>query len=182
MKALISYVIPFSGLKNGIHHFDFQINEDFFKNFEDSLISVSNINVRLMFDKQPSMFVLDFEFEGTVQFVCDRCVEDFDLPIEGEQQFIVKMRAEAGEEEEIIYIQDTETSLNVAPLVYEVLHLNIPLKKACALDEEDLPSCGFSISDYYSDDDWDITEDDLNDDDDHQDDAWSALKDFKSKS
>lgn len=98
MKALISYKIPFSGLKKGIHHFDFKIDKAFFKNFEDSLINNSNLNIHLAFDKQPRMFVLDFDFEGTVQTVCDRCADNFDLPINGQQQFIIKMREIPGED------------------------------------------------------------------------------------
>lgn len=170
MKALISYKIPFSGLKKGIHHFDFKVDKSFFQHFEDSLIDNSNLNVHLAFDKQPSMFVLDFNFEGTVQTVCDRCADNFDLPINGKQQFVIKMREEPGEDEDIIYIRDTSTDYNVAGLIYEILHLNLPIKKACALDETEEPICGFDFAKFSSDEV----------EDDNQNDIWSALKDFKS--
>jgi uncharacterized metal-binding protein YceD (DUF177 family) len=175
MKALIAYEIPFSGLKNGTHYFDFEVDKDFFKNFDDSLITESTFKVNLAFDKQPSMFVLDFSFEGTFETVCDRCVESFDLPIKGKQHFIVKMRSEVGEEEEIIYIKDIETDLNVAPIIYEVLHLNLPLKRACALDNDDQPSCGFDMSDFSLEEEYDDIEDE------NPEDIWSALKDFNKK-
>lgn len=171
MKALIGYKIPFSKLKLGTHHFDFKVDENFFKHFEDSLIHNSNLNVHLAFDKQPRMFVLDFEFKGTVQTVCDRCVENFDLPVEGTEQIIVKMREVPGEEEEIIFISDNDIDIDVAPIVYEVLHLNLPLKKACELTEAEKPSCGFDVTKYLPIDD--ISEDD------NQNDIWSALKDLK---
>lgn len=174
MKALIGYNIPFSGLKMGIHRFDFEVNETFFSHFEDSLIHNSNLNVHLVFDKQPRMFVLDFEFKGTVQTICDRCVDNFDLPVEGTQQIIVKMREIPGEEEEIIFIRDTDTDFNVAPVVYEVLHLNLPLKKACELTEDENPSCGFDASKYFYSGDEDTDENDES-----QDDIWSALKNLK---
>jgi uncharacterized protein len=154
MKALIEYNIPFSGLKNGTHLFDFQVDKQFFKHFENSLIEVADLNVKLSFDKRPSMFVLDFEFSGTVQVLCDRCSEDFDLPVAGKQQMIVKLsEVETEDDEEIIYIRNTETDFSVAPLVYEVLHLNMPLKKACALDESDLPVCGFDFEDFAAESD-----------------------------
>ncbi len=174
MKALIGYKIPFSGLKNGIHHFDFDIDKHFFKHFEDSIIDECQFGVHLIFDKQPSMFVLDFSFNGTLPTTCDRCANNVDLPITGNQHFIVKKRLEPGEDEDIIYIKDIETDLNVAPMIYEMLHLNIPLKRACELNEEDLPSCGFDLS-KFSDEEYD---DDLPEDDDNLNDIWSALKDF----
>lgn len=174
MKALIGYKIPFSGLKKGIHHFDFKVKKDFFQNFEDSLIDNSDLKVHLAFDKRSTMFVLDFDFEGTIQTLCDRCADNFDLPINGKQQFIIKMREEVGEDEDIIYILNTATDYNVAPLVYEILHLHLPIKKACALTETEEPICGFDFSQFSSDED-------EAEDDDNQNDIWSALKDINLK-
>lgn len=171
MKALISYKIPFSGLKKGIHHFNFKVDKTFFQHFEDSLINNSNLNVHLAFDKRPLMFVLDFDFEGTAKTICDRCADDFDLPMNGKQQFIIKIREEPKEDEDIIYILDTETEYNVASLIYEVLHLNLPIKKACALNEIEEPICGFNFSQFN------INNSEAEEDD-NQNDIWSALKDF----
>lgn len=173
MKALIGYKIPFSGLKKGVHHFDFKVNKAFFQHFENSLINNSDLNVHLAFDKRSTMFVLDFNFEGTIQTVCDRCADNFDLPVNGKQQFIIKMREEVGEDEDIIYILNTAVEYNVAPLVYEMLHLNLPIKKACALTETEEPICGFNFSQFSSDDD---EEEEATE---NQNDIWSALKDFK---
>ena len=175
MKALINYKIPFSGLKNGMHHFNFNVDRTFFQHFGESLISDSDLKVHLAFDKQSTMFVLDFEFEGTIQTLCDRCADNFDLPISGSSQFIIKMREEPGEDEDIIYISIASVDYNVAGLIYEILHLHLPMKKACALTEEAEPICGFSLSQYSSAED----EDEEDDDDDNQNDVWSALKDFK---
>ncbi len=171
MKALIGYIIPISGLKNGTHHFTFEVDEDFFQHFEGSLINKSNLKVELDFDKRSTMFVLDFVFNGTIQTTCDRCIEEVDLPIEGKHQFIIKIQDEPGEDVEVIYINSTETSLDVSPFVYEALHLNIPLKKACKLNEEDLPSCGYNADDYFQDSNEEEKE--------VENDIWSVLKDIK---
>ena len=170
MKALINYKIPFSGLKLGIHHFDFNVDDSFFEHFEESLIKDSDLKVHLAFDKQSTMFVLDFKFEGTIQTLCDRCADNFNLPISGSRQFIIKMREESGEDEDIIYISTASVDYNVAELIYEILHLHLPIKKACALTEEDEPICGFTLSQYNTEEE---------DSDDDQNDVWSALKDFK---
>jgi uncharacterized metal-binding protein YceD (DUF177 family) len=176
MKALIGYVIPFSGLKNGIHHFDFQVDNNFFQHFEGSLIGDSDLKVHLQFDKRASLFVLDFEFEGTVKTPCDRCTEPFDLMIEGEEQFLVKMSETGGEDDEIIYIHPTDTSLDVSTMIYEILHLNLPLKRACELDDDSKPVCGFEVSDFSVEEETDETGEKSSD---NNDDVWTALKKFK---
>ncbi len=173
MKALIGYRIPFSGLKLGTHHFTFEIDEEFFQHFEGSLISKSNLTVRLDFDKRSTMFVLDFVFNGTIQTVCDRCIEEVDLAIDGKHQFIIKIQDDPGEDVEVIYINSTETGLDVESFVYEAVHLNIPLKKACKLNEDELPSCGFNTEAYFQDAEEEITEEVI------ESDIWSALKDIK---
>jgi uncharacterized protein len=174
MKALIGYNIPFSGLKLGTHHFTFDITEDFFQHFEGSLLNKSKLKVELGFDKRSTMFVLDFVFNGTIQTVCDRCLDEVDLAISGKHQFIIKIQDDPGEDIEVIYIKSTESNLDVSAFVYEALHLNIPLKKACELSEEDLPSCGFNTDDYYEDSETDEVEDEI-----IESDIWSALKDIK---
>lgn len=174
MKALIGYKIPFAGLKNGIHHFTFEVDEDFFQHFEGSLINKSKLVADLDFDKSSTMLVLDFTFKGTIQTICDRCVEEVDLAISGEHQFIIKIQDAPGEDVEVIYIDSSETGLDVSPFVYEALHLNIPLKKACELNEEDLPSCGFNAEDYFQDSEPETEIDEI-----VENDVWSALKDIK---
>ena len=56
MKGLREYVIPFIGLKNGLHHFNFEIGAPF-SHFPDSLIRECGLFVDLAFDKRK-----DFSF------------------------------------------------------------------------------------------------------------------------
>ena len=51
MKNLKEFSLPIKGLKSGVHEFDFEIGNDFFKNFENSPIEEGNFNVHLTFDK-----------------------------------------------------------------------------------------------------------------------------------
>src|ERR1051325_8526847 len=92
------YHIPFVGLSLGEHKFDYKIGDAFFSNYEYSLIKNGDITVELDFLKQETMLVLDFYISGTIQAICDRCLEEFPLEIDGHNRLIVKFGEEAAEE------------------------------------------------------------------------------------
>ncbi len=129
MDSLQEYSLPIDGLRTGIHEFGFEVDRSFFDAFENSAIEESNIEVQLTLEKRPNLFVLNFYVHGTIQTECDRCLEVFDLPIEGSHELMVKYAAEASEEMEVIYIQPETRVLNVARFVYEFIHLSVPMAK-----------------------------------------------------
>lgn len=144
MDNLKAYIIPVKGLKEGIRQFDYQITSSFFDLFIDSAIKKGKVDVKLIFDKRPSMYVMDFEIAGTIGSECDRCLEAIDLPIKGIQQLMVKFSEEEREEEDdIIYIHPESSHFNVAKYIYELVHLSQPLrsvKPECDEFPEDCPT------------------------------------------
>ena len=129
MKALVPFSLPISGLRDEMHTFRFEVDEEFFQCFEGSVIHESKVEVSLLLDKRPSLMVLQFQFEGTVRVECDRCLEPFDLPIKDAQDLLVKYDDEPREDADVIYIEKGTPSLNVAKYVYEFIHLAIPMHK-----------------------------------------------------
>lgn len=130
MKALNEYSIQFSGLKPGIHDYEFEIDRKFFEQIEYSEVKEGKINVALQFEKHINMLVLNFVLKGEVQVPCDRCAEDFMLPLSDNQRLIVKFGDEAAEEaEDVIVIPRNESELNVAHFIYEYIILAIPQKR-----------------------------------------------------
>lgn len=146
------FTIQFRGLSIGVHQFDYQINQSFFAEFEDSSITDSNIGVVVEFDRRVSMIVLNVSLKGTIKSECDRCMEAIDLPIEGQQQLMVKYSEEDKEEEDdVFYINPLASSFNIAKYVYELAHLSIPLRKLKPLCLETPEACEFNILDYFED-------------------------------
>jgi uncharacterized metal-binding protein YceD (DUF177 family) len=129
MDALVQYNLPVSGLHDGIHQFDYEVDTEFFKHFENALIEVADIKLRLYFDKRPSLYVLTFEFSGTVQTECDRCLEVFDLPIEGTEVLMIKFSDEVSEEGDVVYIPRGTLELDVSKYVYDYICLGFPIHK-----------------------------------------------------
>jgi len=138
MDALIQYTIPVSGLHNGTHQFDFTVDSSFFKHFEASPIQQGTANIRLYFEKRTDLYVMIFDFSGTIQTECDRCLEEMQLPISGNEQLLVKFDEEPGEEEaEVIYIPFGTQELNIARYIYEFLCLSVPMIKTHDDSDED---------------------------------------------
>ena len=53
--------IAFVGLKNGVHTFEFELNEQFFSKYPDSIIKKGHLVSKIKLDKKDSFFILNFE-------------------------------------------------------------------------------------------------------------------------
>ena len=130
MKALNQYTIQFSGLKPGRHDFEFEIDKKFFESIEYSELQDGKLNVALALDKQTNMLVLDFVVAGDVNVPCDRCGEDFLLPLSAKERLIIKFGEQTTEvAEDVILIPHNESEINVAHFIYEYIILALPQKR-----------------------------------------------------
>lgn len=144
MKDLRAYQIPFVGLKLEEHHFNFVLEDAFFSHFEDSLVKQGKVFVDLIFDKKDRLFVLNFDISGSVASECDRCGQAFDLPIHGNYTMYVKVgdeREEDKDNEDVIWISDGDSVLDVSEMMYEFVHLSIPIKKTHPDKKNGEPGC-----------------------------------------
>jgi len=127
---LKQFVIRFSGLSIGNHQYKFIIDEKFFENFDFSEIKNGKITVDILLNKQETMFILNFIINGTVNVTCDRCLEPFDLDINGKEKLIVKFGKEKFEEtDEILIIPESDNKINISQYIYEYINLLLPYKR-----------------------------------------------------
>ena len=130
MKALNQYSIQFTGLKSGDHDFEFEIDNTFFENIEYSELNEGKLRVALRLEKHTNMLVLNFSIDGNVTVPCDRCGEDFELPVNEKQRLIIRFGDQAVEEsEDVMIIPRTESEINVAHFIYEYIVLALPQKR-----------------------------------------------------
>lgn len=144
MDALKHYSIPIHGLANGIHNFDFDINEAFFSHFEHSPVGESNIKATIELNRRPEVMNITFHIDGTVLTACDRCLTSIHLPIHGSFPMLVKDAQENEEDVDIIHITASQRKLQVAQYIYEYVLLSIPIIKAYDCDEDTTPPCDFA--------------------------------------
>ena len=142
MKTIKQFSIPFGGLRIGKHNFEFKITDEFFANFDYSLIKSGTINLSLEFDKQQeAMFILNFLLQGHVNLTCERCLDLYQYGINAEERLVVKLGEESYDDPEILVISRNEHSIDISPLVYEFISLALPLIHQHSLDESGEPMC-----------------------------------------
>ena len=131
MDALKDFNIPYVGLKNGEHLFEYQIGKRFFDSFESTAIHDGDIKVKLVFDKKDNFFTLNFSIDGTVRVPCDRCLELFDEEIFNDFRIYVKFEereGKIGDEEDVIYLSKSDSHLDLAPIIYDFIHVSVPMQ------------------------------------------------------
>jgi len=130
MKVNKDFLIPFVGLKQGKHQFEFEINKSFFDGFDFDEYNDVNVKVDLVLEKKSTMLELSFKHKGTVNVPCDITNEDFDLPIKGKLSLIVKFDDEYNDEnDEMLVLPHGEYQVDVAQYIYEMIVLSVPLKR-----------------------------------------------------
>jgi uncharacterized metal-binding protein YceD (DUF177 family) len=130
MKALKSYTIPFVGLKEGMHHFDFQIDNTFFQHFEYDEFNAVDVKIDLEFEKKSTLLELYFSAKGTVNVNCDISNEPYNQTINDDFKLVVKFGNEYNDEnEDILIVQHGEYEINIAQYIYELIILAVPIKR-----------------------------------------------------
>jgi uncharacterized metal-binding protein YceD (DUF177 family) len=129
VEKLSSYLIAFKGLKEGNHVFDYHIGNSFFELFENSLIEAAEAEAKVVLEKRNTFMSLELSLRGTVRLTCDRCLEEYDQPVENSARLIIKFgETEQEDGDEVIWLHPDDYQFNVAQIIYEYLVFSIPLK------------------------------------------------------
>ncbi len=149
VKNLKEFQIPYVGLKIGVHRFEYQIDGQFFKHFEESIISDCNVNVKVEFEKEETLFTLKFFIDGAVRVGCDVCLEAFDKEIFGDFQCLVKFSDELAkgnnDDDEIIYILRDAPFIDISQLIYEYIVLSLPMQIVGCKEPGTDPRCNQEV-------------------------------------
>jgi uncharacterized metal-binding protein YceD (DUF177 family) len=130
MEKTKEFLIPFIGLKLGKHHFEYQVSNAFFENFDYHEFNSSDIKVNVVLEKKSTMLEVAFKHKGAVNVPCDMTNEEFDLPIKGSMKLFVRFGdAFNNDNEELLILPHGEFEIDIAQYVYEMIVLSVPLKR-----------------------------------------------------
>jgi uncharacterized metal-binding protein YceD (DUF177 family) len=130
MKVTNEFLIPFIGLKQGKHQFEFEIDNTFFLNLEYHDFEKSNFKVKLVLDKKSTMLELHFKHKGTVNVPCDLTNELFDLPVKGSMKMIVQFGDTFNDDnDELLVLPHGEYQVDVSQYIFEMIVLSVPTKR-----------------------------------------------------
>ena len=130
MENLKEFLIPFAGLKEGKHQFEYQIGDSFFEQFQFDEYQGVDVKVNMVLEKKDTIMELCFNHKGTVNVPCDMTGEDFDLKVKGKFNLVVKFGEEFNNDnEELLILPHNEFQLNVSQYIYESIVLSVPFKR-----------------------------------------------------
>ncbi|MEL6558728.1 MAG: DUF177 domain-containing protein [Bacteroidota bacterium] len=171
MKTSEKYRIDIFKLSNETHDYDFDIDNDFFDLFDFSDIKEGSGSCHVTLEKSPSMITMDFNIEAGLVLTCDRSLDDFDYPIQVDEQIMFKYGDEEADlSDEVKVITQSTQSVNISHYLFEMISVAVPMKKLHPRFEESEESEDEII--YSSDNQQETT------DDDPIDPRWNALKDL----
>jgi uncharacterized metal-binding protein YceD (DUF177 family) len=143
------YTIPIKGLHNGVHQFDFEVDDEFFLKFEDSMLDNGAFNIKLNIEKKYDHSEMLFEIKGFTKTACDRCLAEINLPITSSHKLYLKLIDDETEisddDEDIIYFHRSDSTLNLAQQIYEFIVLSVPAIKRYNCEDDELPPCDFEV-------------------------------------
>ena len=124
------FSIPFSGLKQGKHEFEYVVNNEFFESFGFTDFNDASVELKVLMNKMSTMLELELLTEGTVNVDCDLTSEPYDQDIKAELELVVKFGdVYNDEDDEILILPHGEHQVNLAQYVYEMIVLAVPQKR-----------------------------------------------------
>ena len=108
-----SHIVALDSLELGVHLFDFQLDNIYFSQIENSELLGGEANVTARLNLRQYDFDLEIAVRGVVQVTCDRCLDSMDVTINAE-------------ENEWDW-DETPKRIDLSWLAYELIIVNLPL-------------------------------------------------------
>ncbi|MEE9362001.1 MAG: DUF177 domain-containing protein [Cellulophaga sp.] len=130
MIKLKEYTIPFSGLKQGKHAFEYEIENMFFESFGYNEFNTAKVKLKAELNIISTMMELEIVANGIANINCDVTNEPFDQDIDTSIKLVVKFGEEYNDEnDEILILPHRVNEINISQFIYEMLVLAIPTKR-----------------------------------------------------
>jgi uncharacterized metal-binding protein YceD (DUF177 family) len=128
--GLRQYAIPFKGLKEGKHDFNFVVDNSFFEQFESSEVKRGVVNVQVELIKHSQFLELQFDINGKITVNCDRCLEPFVTRITHQAMLYIRFGDKTLEQsDDLLILADSENEVHLDQLLYEYIHLALPIQR-----------------------------------------------------
>lgn len=142
MKYEREFILPLTGTTLGSKQYTFDLNHEFLAYSRFPEATEGNVQLVLMLDKHPSFVALQFDFDGWLRLLCDRCAEVYDQKVKGSFRYILKYGSRMEEEsDEAMMIPADLHEFDVYQLIYEYLMLLVPLRKVHPDNEQGHATC-----------------------------------------
>ncbi len=127
MGKFTEYRLMLKRLSEGKHTFEYLLDKAFFTNMENADVRDADVKVVLDVNHRDDSYVLDFHLTGTLTLLCDRCLDELQIPIDAIYNLTVRYGEEYNDDSDtVLVIPESENYLNVAYMIYDTAVLAIP--------------------------------------------------------
>lgn len=133
--------VQFGGLGEGFHSFQFEIDNRFFEQFENSEIAEGQIILNLNMEKRSRVITIEIQLSGRVMVMCDICLDTFALPIDFNGVLYLKYGETERIDDDVVVIHPNDYEIDLSQYVYESIHLSLPYKRVHPKDDEGNYTC-----------------------------------------
>ena len=151
MDVLTPFKLPFIGMKEGKHKFQYQVDQFFFEAFPDAIIKECQFDVSVDFVKEDTFSQMELQFDGSFSSNCDRCLATINIPISGSGSILFKYGEEESTETDLVYIRRDAPEIDISPFIYEYITLSVPLIKVYNCESEVKPPCDSNMLKHIED-------------------------------
>ena len=128
MCSLEQFKIDLKGLTAEVTTLDFDLDNAFFDALDETEVESGSLHVSLSIRKASGFFELLFHTVGTINIVCDRCLDLMEQPIETDNRLVVKFGSTDSEDDDTVIVDENEGILDTSWFIYEFIALAIPIQ------------------------------------------------------
>lgn len=127
------FVIRLSKLQDGLNHLEFKLDNSFFEGRDYARIQECDGQVLVDIDKGDHTHKIRISVSASVKLSCDRCSEWIFIPLTSAHEMVVKQTETSVDydDDDIIGLTRQQNEFDLAPAIYDLLHIAIPLRVDC---------------------------------------------------
>lgn len=170
IKSNKTYLVELNLLQSGDNLFNYTINNTFFEQFEFGEIQAGDFEVEVNLLKSTARTQIHININGYAVASCDKCIADIELKLNDNFSYTLRtlskemLTEDVLQEAEFITISKDEMVLDLSPIIYENIHLLLPMQRLGCTDRKGIKRCDESVLAHItgvSDEDEESTEEDI---------------------
>ncbi len=121
--------IRFSGLKPGKYAYNYTLSDEFFEEWKNDEIRGGEVKIDVEMERFEHMLMFKFTLSGELTTMCDRCLGDLTVPVEGEEHLCVRFSdTETTDDEDVVVLPESAFELDLSQWLYEYATVRIPMQ------------------------------------------------------
>ena len=112
----------------GQHVREYALDDAFFASLDQDEILGGACKATVDMTVRETGASLHVSVSGTVKVICDRCLDPMDVALEPfEDEVLLKLAPEAGEDDNAIYVAESDPVFDLGWLLYELIAVRLPV-------------------------------------------------------